>query len=45
MHCWLRLVVRIALLVEAKGENSACWLRLVVRISLLVEAGDESSAC
>ena len=38
----MRLVVRIALLVEAGGVSIAL-LRLVVRIVLLVEAGGEDS--
>ena len=39
----MRLVVRIVLLIEAGGEDSA-MLRLVVRMALLVEAGGEDRA-
>ena len=37
----LRLMWRIALLVEAGGEDRAVRLRLMLSIALLVEAGGE----
>ena len=37
-------MLRIAMLVEAGGEDRAVWLRLMLIIALLVEAFRENSA-